>query len=292
MEKKRQTGIFLPCFRGRRLKDFPGILGVILNQDNVHYYDGVYSTPDDANYVQPADLSVLRQVHSEEMIESVRKTGYFDAALYSAGGTVQAAEAIARGTIDNAFVFTGVGDHHAGTDFFGGMCYFNGAAIAVAALRKRGFNRFAIVDTDCHHADGTRDIFIRDQDVLHICFCDQDHSDDKANVDIAIPCPTTDRDYLKKLEQAILPRLKAHEPELIFWEFGYDATRGEYGDKGLTRDCHLQIARSIQSAAGHVCRGKLIAILCGGSGRDTARCIIPKIIAFMAGMKDPESFPS
>ncbi len=33
-----------------------------------------------------------------------------------------------QGKVDNAFVFTGFGDHHAGRNFYGGMCYFNGAA--------------------------------------------------------------------------------------------------------------------------------------------------------------------
>jgi acetoin utilization deacetylase AcuC-like enzyme len=71
-------------------------------------------------------------------------------------------------------------------------------------------------------------------------------------------------------------------PELIFWEFGYDATLGEYGDKGLIKDCHVEIARIIKSTADTVCRGRLITILCGGSKRDLATYIIPKIITLIA----------
>ena len=72
------------------------------------------------------------------------------------------------------------------------MCYFNGAALAITALREKGVRRFAIVDTDCHHADGTRDIFAGDDDVLHVCFCYQDYSDKHNNVDIMIPPHTSD----------------------------------------------------------------------------------------------------
>ena len=158
-------------------------------------------------------------------------------------------------------------------------------AMAISTLRKKGFNRFAIVDTDSHHADGTRDIFAPDQDVLHICFCDQNHSDDKGNVDVLIPYQTSDEYYIQKLKQEFIPRIKAHRPELILWEFGYDATQGEYGDKGLSKDCHLEIAGIIKSAADDVCQGRLIAILCGGSGRDLAAYIIPRIISLLAELE-------
>jgi len=285
---KSQTGIFLPYFEGERLRDFPFALGDVLNQENVHYYDGVYVFENSEYYLQPVKKEILSAVHSKEMIYSVKRSGYFETALYSAGGTLQAAQEIFRGIIDNAFVFTGVGDHHAGRDFFGGMCYFNGAAIAIAALRKKGLNRFAIVDTDSHHADGTRDIFSQDPDVLHICFCHQDYCDDKGNIDVLIPHGTTDEYYLEKVKQALVPSINVHRPELIFWEFGYDATQGEYGDKGISKDCHVEIARIVKSMAEQVCQGRLITILCGGSGRQLAAYIIPRILAHMAEAENPQ----
>jgi acetoin utilization deacetylase AcuC-like enzyme len=49
---------------------------------------------------------------------------------------VQATEEIYQENLDNAFIFTGFGDHHAGRNYFGGMCYFNGAALAIAKLKK------------------------------------------------------------------------------------------------------------------------------------------------------------
>lgn len=278
-----KTGIFLPYFSGQRLKDFPQALAHILDKENVVYYDGMYASGDTVNHLNPVPLDILYSVHSAEMIDLVKSTGYFEAALYSAGGTVQAAEKIFEGNIDNAFVFTGFGDHHAGKNFFGGYCYFNGAALAIAALVKKGLKRFAIVDTDSHHADGTRDIFNRNQDVLHICFCSQDFYDQYSNVDIAVPYITVDEQYLEMVRTEFVPRVNAFCPELIFWEFGYDNTIGEYGDKGLTMDCHYKIADIIKDAADEICHGRLIAILCGGSSRDVAKYTIPKVIANLAG---------
>jgi acetoin utilization deacetylase AcuC-like enzyme len=101
------------------------------------------------------------------MIRQVKATGAFQGALYSAAGTVAAAIRIWQGEIDNAFVFTGYGDHHAGTSFFGGGCYFNGAAIAIRELRRRfGVKKAAIIDTDAHHGNGTWQIFENDSEVL------------------------------------------------------------------------------------------------------------------------------
>ena len=64
-------------------------------------------------------------------------------------------------------------------------------ALCIVNLRERvGLRRFAILDTDAHHADGTREIFQGDPDVLHICFCGTDYeSADGTKVDVACPSP-------------------------------------------------------------------------------------------------------
>ena len=283
----KRTGIFFVYFQGERLKDFPQALDGILDKENVSYYDAVYDSRQGLGYLEPLSEELLLEVHSLGMVQRVKLTGDYESALYSAGGTVQAADEIQQGKIDNAFVFTSFGDHHAGRNFYGGMCYFNGAALAIQALRTKGAKRFAIVDTDCHHGDGTRDIFAHDEDVLHLCFCHQDYSDSYNNVDVRIPYRTSDMEYLGRLKEVLTPRLAPFEPEYIFWEFGYDATQGEYGDKGLTRDCHLEVARLIKGAADKVCQGRLITILCGGSSRAIATHTIPRIIRCLAELNDP-----
>jgi len=278
----KRTGIFFTYFQGERLKDFPQSLDGILDKENVSYYDAVYESRQGLYYLEPLSEELLLKVHSQSMVQRVKLTGDYESALYSAGGTVQAAERISQGQLDNAFVFTSFGDHHAGRDFYGGMCYFNGAALAITALRDRGVRRVVIVDTDCHHADGTRDIFNHDKDVLHICFCNQDYSDKYNNVDIRIPYRTSDDEYLNRVTQVLFSRLAAFETEYIFWEFGYDATKGEYGDKGLTMDCHPRLAAIIKAVADKVCQGRMVTILCGGSGRAVATYTIPRIIDCLA----------
>jgi len=271
-----RTGIFFLYLIGERLNDFPEELEGILNRDNISFYEAFYE-------LTPTPEELLIRVHTPRVIEGVKRTPYYETALYSTGGTVMAAERIWRCDIDNAFVFTGTGDHHAGRDFFGGGCHFNGAALAVEHLRQEfGARRFAIVDTDSHHGDGTRDIFEDDEDVLHICFCGMNR-DDGTNVDISVPYSISDAEYLALMESEFTPRIAQFQPEIIFWEFGYDATSGDYGSKGLSVDCHTGIARIVKDAADTVCQGRMVAILCGGGRRDIARYCIPRIIHSLGG---------
>jgi len=219
----------------------------------------------------------------------MRREGAFEGALLSASGTVRAAEKIVKGEIDNAFVFTGYGDHHAGPDFFGGGCYLNGAAIAIQELRKTwGLKRFAILDTDAHHGDGTWEVFAADPDVLYVCFCGYPYREEMGNVNIHLPGRVKDEEYLNLIREGFFARLKAFRPAILFWNWGYDGTQGEYGDIGLTPDVHILLAGEIKELADDISEGKLVIVLCGGSRRDLAHHLIPRMIEVLAEA-DPQA---
>jgi acetoin utilization deacetylase AcuC-like enzyme len=282
-----KTGIFFHYQKGERLKDFPQALDGILEKDNVFFYDAFYpSKPPSSFDLDPIPTDLLYQVHSPEMVEEVKRTGDFEGALLSATGTVRAAEKIWTGETDNAFVFTGYGDHHAGTDFFGGGCYFNGAAIAIRDLRKRfGAKRFSIIDTDAHHGDGTWEIFGRDSDVLYACFCGNPVREENNKVNIHVPSRVTDEVYLELFRKTILTRLRAFRPEILFWNWGYDGTKGEYGDIGLTPEVHISLTRELRELAQEICHSRFIIVLCGGSRRDLARFLIPRMIEVLVASR-------
>jgi len=236
----------------------------------------------------PTPLELLEKVHSSRMIKEVKRSSYYETALYSTGGTVKASKCIATGEVDNAFVFTGSADHHAGKDYFWGGCHFNGAALAVEYLREKlGWKRFTIIDTDHHHADGTRDIFMQDSNLLHLCFCSKSEvSFDATKIDVKVPYPCGDEGYLNLVKGAIDQWLIPFKPEMIFWEFGYDNTLGDYGDIGLSREVHISLLEFIKEAAEKVCGGRLVVILCGGSSSETIDYCIPKMIIQMSELKE------
>jgi len=278
------TGIFFHYQDGDRLRDFPQALEGILSRDNVRFYDAFYPLKPPSSFdIEPIPIEDVLAVHSRDMVERVRRSAAFEGALLSASGTVAAATRIWKGEIDNAFVFTGYGDHHAGKDSFGGGCYFNGAAIAIHHLRQ-GFQaeRFAIIDTDAHHGDGTWEIFSDDPDVLYMCFCSGRYQERNNKVNVQVPWRTSDGEYLKLVRDNFPPAAKAFKPQAIFWNWGYDGTQGDYGDMGLSPDLHAMLAQEIKRAADQLCQGRLIVVLCGGSSRDLARQIIPQVIRTLA----------
>jgi acetoin utilization deacetylase AcuC-like enzyme len=279
------TGVFFYYQQGERLRDFPQALEGILDRDTVFFYDALYpSKPKSSFDLEPISLKTLHKIHSPDMVARVKATGNYEGALYSAAGTLAAARRIYSGELDNAFVFTGYGDHHAGSDFFGGGCCFNGAALAIHELREKfGAERFAIIDTDAHHGDGTWELFKEDPMILYLCFCSGQSRESNRNVNIHVPTRMSDLEYLTIAKEAFQRWFKAFVPEIIFWNWGYDGTEGEYGDMGLTPALHLKLAMEIKELTLEVCNGRLIIILCGGSRRDLALFLIPQIIRTLNG---------
>ncbi|MBN2061227.1 MAG: hypothetical protein JW882_12510, partial [Deltaproteobacteria bacterium] len=282
--KKMATGIFFHYQRGERLKDFPEALGSLLAKKNVLFYDALYPLkPISSLELPPVPYECIKRVHTADMIERVKAAGDYEGAVYSAAGTFFAAMKIASGELTNAFVFTGFGDHHAGGSFYGGGCYFNGAAIAIRELQtKRLMKKFAIIDTDAHHGNGTWDLFKDNMDVLYLCLCNSPFKEGGVNINIEIPLRTSDKEYLRIAETAFQKWIMEFKPECIFWNWGYDGTIGEYGDLGLTPAVHKRLARLLKNIAGNVCAGRLITILCGGHGRKMASNLIPGIIEVLS----------
>ncbi len=284
-----RTGIFFHYQEGDRLRDFPEALERILEREGIFFYDAFYpSKPISSFDLNPVSDEALLQVHSSEMIAEARRAGVFQGALLSASGTVRAAEKIWQGEIDNAFVFTGYGDHHAGPDFFSGGCYFNGAAIAIQELRKgAGVRKFAIIDTDAHHGDGSWEVFRADPDVLYVCFCGYPSGEENNNVNVQVPVSLKDEEYVRLVKESFLARVETFHPEILFWNWGYDGTHGEYGDIGLTPAVHLLLVRELKKIADEVSSGRFVIVLCGGSRRDLARTLIPRMIEVLAEDKPP-----
>lgn len=252
--------------------------------NNVLFFDAFYPLKPRSSFdVEPVPLKSIYKVHAPAMVENVKASGAYDGALYSAAGTLSAALKISSGELKNAFVFTGYGDHHAGSTFFGGGCYLNGAAIAIRELQGRSvMKRFAIIDTDAHHGNGTWDLFHAEPHVLYLCFCSEVSREHNGNVNIRVPAGVGDDGYLALAKSAFEKYVEVFKPAIIFWNWGYDGTIGEYGDMALTPKFHLQLAMEVKKVAEQVCNGRLITVLCGGHSRELAALLIPGIIRVLA----------
>jgi acetoin utilization deacetylase AcuC-like enzyme len=285
------TGIFYhPSFSrrsyltvGARLADFPMALDAILKSDKVKLYEPA-----------PVSRELLLKVHTSGLLEGVKGDPLCSTAWHSAGGVVSAGEKIAEGEIGNAFAFIGAGGHHSGRDYFGGYCCFNDVALCIVNLREKyGLKRFAILDTDAHHGDGTRDLFRDDPDILHVCICGMDfESPDGTKVDIAYTGlgggrgeeQTVNDTYFNLVARNFPGRAFRFQPDLVFWYFGFDTHQGDYGDIGLTGPCYWNISILMRDLARDLCGGKLEVVLGGGSHTQLATYLIPPVIERLAGM--------
>ncbi|MGB5912940.1 MAG: histone deacetylase [Promethearchaeia archaeon] len=128
-----------------------------------------------------ANLEQIKYVHEEGLIKEIQsvcelaeKTNRiqhidmdtdaspmtYEASLFAVGGNLQAADEILNGNCKNAFALVRPPGHHSNSYKFSGFCIFNNIAITAEYLfREKNIKRIAIIDWDCHHGNGTQDIF-------------------------------------------------------------------------------------------------------------------------------------
>jgi acetoin utilization deacetylase AcuC-like enzyme len=160
--------------------------------------------------------------------------------LISAGGAKKIGIEVMENRIERGFALVRPPGHHAMRVVHGarGFCNINIEAIMIEYLRKHyAVDRVAIVDTDCHHGDGTQDIYWHDPDTLFISV----HQDGRtlypgsgfydemggptavgSTVNIPLPPRTSEEGFLYVLDKVILPILADFKPDLIVNSAGQD----------------------------------------------------------------------
>ncbi|MCD6560489.1 MAG: histone deacetylase [Deltaproteobacteria bacterium] len=160
--------------------------------------------------------------------------------LISAGGCLVAADAVLKGEVESAFALVRPPGHHSMRVVHGnrGFCNINIEAIMIEYIREKyGIRKVAIVDTDCHHGDGTQDIYWHDPDTLFISvhqdgrtlypgsgFIDESGGPNAQGATVNIPLPpgTGEKGFLFVLDEFIMPLLKKFQPELVINSAGQD----------------------------------------------------------------------
>lgn len=187
--------------------------------------------------VKPAGTEDIQRVHFCVPDEAAVTT---KSHMISAGGCLVAADAVLRGEVESAFALVRPPGHHAMRVVHGnrGFCNINNEAVMAEYIRETyGVKKMAVVDTDCHHGDGSQDIFWHDPDTLYISV----HQDGRTlypgsgfpeelggpnaegtTVNIPLPPQTGEEGFLYVLEELIMPLLEKFEPELVINSAGQD----------------------------------------------------------------------
>ena len=254
-----------------KLKNFRHVINELSKLPNVVVFEEM-----------PISHELLLKVHDKEMLDEVKNYFNYESGIYAADGCVRAAEKVWTGEVDNAFLTLSC-CHHAGPRHAWGGCTVSGSGPMVVNMREKfGVRRFAILDTDSHHGDGTRALFKNDNEVLHVCFCSSDRIEgDGTKIDVDVGWKTTDEEYLAKVKQHFWPRVTEFKPDMIFHILGHDSARGDYADRGLSWDFFPQLVKEVKELADDVCHGRYVVGLGGGSRFDIADYITPKIVRIL-----------
>ncbi len=198
----------------------------LLDIDGIVEYKPDMATIQDirrVHFCAPDEWSVLTESH-----------------LISAGGAKTIGIEVMEKRVKRGFALVRPPGHHAMRVVHGsrGFCNINIEAIMIEYLRETyNIDRVAIVDTDCHHGDGTQDIYWHDPNTLFISlhqdgrtlypgtgFCYEMGGATAAGTTINIPLPpnTSEEGFLYALDHAILPILEDFKPQLIVNSAGQD----------------------------------------------------------------------
>ena len=170
------------------------------------------------------------------------------------------------------------------------------AVVIVDPARAQGLaQRFAVVDWDVHHGNGTEAIFLDDPDVLTISI----HQDrnypldtgeaelrgaEGANINIPLPPGCGDASYVEAFERIVLPALARHEPEIVIVACGFDASALDpLGRMLVSAAGFARLTAMVQEAAEDLCEGRLVMVHEGGYSEAYVPFCGHAVIAQLAG---------
>ncbi len=248
---------------------------------------------------RPASLTDLRRVHSDGLIEQVRRVAErggglldhgdtyatavsYDLARLAAGSCLTAVDAIMSGQARNGFTLVRPPGHHAEHSSISGFCLFNNVAAAARyAQATYGVQRVLIVDFDVHHGNGTQDIFFQDESVLfvstHLFMPRMFYPGTGGLSEIGVGAGrgytlnvpllpyVGDEGYGRLFRDVVWPKAKAFAPQLILVSAGFDAHwQDPLAMAGLSLRGYAQLTQTLVEMANRLCDGRILFVLEGG----------------------------
>jgi acetoin utilization deacetylase AcuC-like enzyme len=239
LQAKHKTGlVFFPAFDWAISPTHPEREERLLYTQDQVFEEGLFDI-DGVTELKPDPVTLedIQRVHfCVPDVWSVTTESHF----ISAGGAKTIGMAVLDGQIDRGFALVRPPGHHAMRIVHGarGFCNINIEAVMIEYLRQAyAIDRVAIVDTDCHHGDGTQDIYWHDPDTLFISI----HQDGRTlypgtgfpdelgginavgkTLNIPLPPKTSEEGFLYAVKNMVMPILKDFKPDLVINSAGQD----------------------------------------------------------------------
>ena len=230
----------------------------------------------------PCEDEDILLAHTQELLDRVKSESFFDAdtpalpgifehARLAAGSAINAATLCLKG--EKTFSLMRPPGHHATKHNLGGFCYFNNIAIASLKIAETP-RKIAIIDFDCHHGNGTEDIFIGKKDFLYVSL----HQSplypgtglrSRQNcINYPLPSHTSPEEYLAFFEEG-LNHVTQFKPDVLAVSAGFDTYKHDpITSLSLEKTTYREIGRMLSRL-----KKPLFAALEGGYSEDIPECI-------------------
>lgn len=202
-----------------------------------------------------------------------------DIARLSAGGIVNAVDAVLSAQVDNALAAVRPPGHHATPSRAMGFCILSNVAIAVRQAQVvHGIKRVMVVDYDVHHGNGTQDVFYEDENVLFVSTHQYPFypgtgaikdigigAGKGATLNIPLRAGHGDSSYKDIYEKVLWPVARRFKPELIIVSAGFDAHHVDpIAMMALSHHGYAYLTRELKAMAKELCGGKIVFAMEGG----------------------------
>jgi acetoin utilization deacetylase AcuC-like enzyme len=250
----------------------------------------------DCQSADPASWEDLARVHPERYLAQFKDvsdagggeiglrtpfaSGGFEIAALSAGLVRAALFSVLEGRHRNSYALSRPPGHHCLPDFPNGFCLLANIAVAIeAAIHALPGTRFAVVDWDVHHGNGTEAIFYDRDDVLTISLhqeynypLDTGDAADRGseagagfNMNIPLPPGAGHATYLEAMQRLVVPALHDFAPDVIIVACGYDAAAIDPLSRMMCTAQTFEVMTQIMmETADDLCSGQLVMAHEGG----------------------------
>ncbi len=239
LQARHKTGIvFFPAFDWAISPTHPEREERLLYTQDQVFEEGLLDIPGIQEF--KPDIANIRDIQRVHFCVPDPWSVMTESHFISAGGAKTIAMAVMDKKIDRGFALVRPPGHHAMRVVHGsrGFCNVNIEAIMIEFIREAyGIDKVAIVDTDCHHGDGTQDIYWHDPDTLFISlhqdgrtlypgsgFTDELGGPNAIGTTLNIPLPphTSEEGFLYTISNVVLPVLDDFKPDIIINSAGQD----------------------------------------------------------------------
>jgi len=195
------------------------------------------------------------------------------------------------------------GFHHASRDKSSGFCFFNDISVSIEYLREKyNLKKFAVIDLDVHHGNGTQDMYLEDPSVLNISF----HQDGKTlypgtgrlqnigkgngkgyTINLPFPRGTATASYLIAFNQIVPPVIEQFNPDIILYQSGVDTHYSDpLANLDLTYQAFYYLGEKVNEISKKSCN-KLLVLFGGGYNSNSSAISYYNI---MCGLMNRKNF--